>query len=190
MPGESKFETSGVQFARHETTLHYAGNVRVIGGGDSAAENALILARAYALQQVSLIHRSGKFQARDEWIKEARENPVDRIPLALYSMAIEGTDRVERILLKSMRTGAETHLETSGVFIKIGIAPHTEEFRNLIELDSDDYIITDRRQRTSVDMVYAAGDVCAPACLSVATAVGHGAISAKDIALTFELQNL
>ena len=187
IPGESKFETSGVSFSATRDHSHYAGrNVVVIGGGDSAVENSLILARV--CPRVTLIHRSGNFRARDEWIKEARENPRIEFLEGYIPLAIEGTDRVERILLKSMRTGAETHLETSGVFIKIGIAPHTEEFRNLIELDSDDYIITDRRQRTSVDMVYAAGDVCAPACLSVATAVGHGAISVKDIALTLNFK--
>ena len=183
IPGESKFETSGVSFSATRDHSHYAGrNVCVIGGGDSAVENALILARV--CPRVSLIHRSGRFRARGEWLKEARENPRIEFLEGYIPLAIEGTDRVERILLKSRSTGAETHLETSGVFIKVGIAPNTEDFRDQIEMDSEGYIITDRRQRTSIDMVYAAGDVCAPACLSVATAVGHGAIAVKDIALT------
>ncbi|MBK6798113.1 MAG: FAD-dependent oxidoreductase [Acidobacteria bacterium] len=121
IPGESKFKTSGVSFSATRDHSHYAGrNVVVIGGGDSAVENALILARV--CPRVTLIHRSGNFRARDEWIKEARENPRIEFLEGYIPMAIEGTDRVERILLKSMRTGAETHLETSGVFIKIGIA--------------------------------------------------------------------
>ncbi|HYE72668.1 MAG TPA: FAD-dependent oxidoreductase, partial [Blastocatellia bacterium] len=66
--------------------------------------------------------------------------------------------------------------------IRIGIEPNTEQVRGQVELDSEGYVVVNRAQRTSVENVYAAGDVCRPVCLSVATAVGQGAVSVKDIA--------
>ncbi len=182
IPGEDEFETIGVSFSATRDHSLYAGKkVCVIGGGDSAVENSLLLSRV--CPHVTLIHRSGRFRARDEWLREARENP--RITMMTYAeaTAIEGDDHVERLIVRDARTGATTEIETEGVFIRIGIAPNTDPFREQIELDDEGYIKVDQRQKTSVEMVYAAGDVCRPVCLSVATAVGHGAIAAKDIAL-------
>jgi thioredoxin reductase (NADPH) len=101
-------------------------------------------------------------------------------------MAIEGGDRVGRLIIQDTRTREIKTVETEGVFIRAGVAPNTEMFRGQIEIDEAGFIKTDRRQRTSVEMVYAAGDVCRPASFSVAAAVGQGAIAAKDIALKIQ----
>jgi thioredoxin reductase (NADPH) len=180
IPGEDRFETRGVSFSATRDHSQYAGKkVCVIGGGDSAIENSLILARV--CPQVTLIHRSNKFRAREEWLKEARDNPNISIITHATAKAIEGRDRVERLIIEDLRSGKQEVIETEGVFVKVGIAPNTELFRDQIELDEAGYIKVDRRQQTSIEMVYAAGDVCRPVCLSVATAVGHGANAAKDI---------
>ncbi|MBO0799623.1 MAG: FAD-dependent oxidoreductase, partial [Blastocatellia bacterium] len=181
IPGEERFEAYGLSFSATRDHSLYAGKkVCVIGGGDSAVENSLILARI--CPQVTLIHRSDIFRARREWLAEARANP--RITFVTHArvMAIEGDRKVERLILADMRSGEETAIETEGVFVKIGIAPNTEAFRDQLELDEEGYIKVDRRHRTSLRMIYAAGDVCRPVCLSVATAVGEGAVAAKDIA--------
>jgi thioredoxin reductase (NADPH) len=181
IPGEEEFELRGVSFSATRDHSLYAGKkVSIIGGGDSAAQNGLLLARI--CPSVTLIHRSDRYRARPDWLREARENPRITIIDNAEAKAIEGGERVERLIIEDTRTGEIKSVETEGVFIRVGVAPNTEMFHDQIELDETGYIKTDQRQRTSGAMIYAAGDVCRPACLSVATAVGHGAIAAKDIA--------
>ncbi|HKC88985.1 MAG TPA: FAD-dependent oxidoreductase [Blastocatellia bacterium] len=183
IPGEERFEIRGVSFSATRDHSLYAGKkVSVIGGGDSAVQNSLLLASI--CPSVTLIHRSDKYRARPDWLKQARENPRITIIDNAEAKAIEGGERVERLVIEDTRTGETKIIDTEGVFIRVGFAPNTEMFRGQIEMDEAGFIKTDQRQQTSVEMVYAAGDVCRPACLSVATAVGQGAISAKDIAIS------
>lgn len=182
IPGEDRFAIrGGVSFSATRDHSLYAGkNVCVIGGGDSAVENSLILSRI--CPQVTLIHRSDNFRARAEWLREAQQTANISFLTGFSAKAIEGGERVERLVIEDVTTGKEKAVETEGVFVRVGIAPNTEAFGGQIELDGTGYLVTDQRQRTSLEWVYAAGDVCNPVCLSVATAVGHGAIAAKDIA--------
>lgn len=185
IPGEDRFEIRGVSFSATRDHSLYAGKkVSVIGGGDSAVQNSLLLARI--CPSVTLIHRSDRYRAREDWLKEAQENPRITIINNAEARAIEGRDHVERLIIEDARTGEIKSIETEGVFIRVGVAPNTEMFRGQIEMDEAGFIKADQRQRTSVDMVYAAGDVCRPACLSVATAVGQGAIAATDITVTMQ----
>ncbi|QQS48256.1 MAG: FAD-dependent oxidoreductase [Acidobacteriota bacterium] len=180
LPEEARFAASGISYSATRDHSLYAGKrVAVVGGGDSAFENALILARV--CPEVWLIHRSDRFRARREWLDQATRNPAIRILTFQTVTGIEGARTVERLILTDSRDGARRAIEVEALFIKIGIAPNTEVLRGQIDLDQDGYLIVDSAQRTSVDMVYAAGDVCRPVCLSVATAVGHGAVAAKDI---------
>jgi thioredoxin reductase (NADPH) len=142
------------------------------------------LTLAAVCPSVTIIHRSSRFRARAEWLRQAREHPRITFVSGAEAKAIEGGDHVERIIVKDAGAHETKSIEIEGVFIRIGVTPNTESFRGQIDLDDDGYIQTDRRQRTSVERVYAAGDVCRPVSLSVATAVGHGAIAAKDIAET------
>jgi thioredoxin reductase (NADPH) len=183
IPGEDRFEIRGVSFSATRDHSLYAGKkVSVIGGGDSAVQNSLLLAGI--CPSVTLIHRSDRYRARPDWLEQARENPRITIIDHAEAKAIEGRARVERLIVEDTRTGEIKTIDTEGVFIRVGVAPNTEMLRGQVELDEAGFIKTDRRQQTSVEMVYAAGDVCRPACLSVATAVGQGAISAKDIAIS------
>jgi thioredoxin reductase (NADPH) len=182
IPGEDRFEIRGVSFSATRDHSLYAGKkVCVIGGGDSAVKNSLLLTSV--CPHVTLIHHSDKFRAREEWLKQARETPNISIITNAEAKAIEGGDHVERLVVEDVRTRQINAIETEGVFIRVGIAPNTEMFRGQVELDDGGYVKVDQRQRTSVEMVYAAGDVCRPVCSSVATAVGHGAAAAKDIAI-------
>jgi thioredoxin reductase (NADPH) len=185
IPGEDKFEIRGVSFSATRDHSLYAGKkVSVIGGGDSAVQNSLLLASV--CPSVTLIHRSDRYRARPDWLKQARENPrIDIIDNAEVT-AIEGGERVERLIIEDIRARETKTIETEGVFIRVGMAPSTEMFRGQIELDDAGFIKTDRRQRTSVEMVYAAGDVCRPVSFSVATSVGQAAIASKDIALKIQ----
>ncbi|MBS1787676.1 MAG: FAD-dependent oxidoreductase [Acidobacteria bacterium] len=182
IPGEDRFAIrGGVSFSATRDHSLYAGkNVCVIGGGDSAVENSLILSRV--CPQVTLVHRSGNFRARSEWLQEAQQTANIKFLTGFNAKAIEGGEHVERLVIEDVRTGKPKVLETEGVFVRVGIAPNTEAFSGQIELNEAGYIVADRHQRTSLEWVYVAGDVCNPVCLSVATAVGHGAVAAKDIA--------
>ncbi|HEX5085423.1 MAG TPA: FAD-dependent oxidoreductase [Blastocatellia bacterium] len=185
VPGEEKFEIRGVSFSATRDHSLYAGKkVSVIGGGDSAVGNSLLLAGI--CPSVTLIHRSDKYRARPDWLEQARENPRITIINNAEVTAIEGGERVERLVIEDTRTREIKTVETEGVFIRLGVAPNTEMFRGRIDLDEAGFIKTDQRQRTSVEMVYAAGDVCRPVNFSVATAVGHGAIATKDIAIKIQ----
>jgi thioredoxin reductase (NADPH) len=185
IPGEERFELRGVSFSATRDHSLYAGKkVSVIGGGDSAVQNSLLLARI--CPGVTLIHRSDRYRARPDWLEQARENPRITIIDNAEATAIEGGERVERLIIEDTRTGAIKIIETEGVFIRVGVSPNTEMFRSQVEMDEAGFIEADQRQRTSVEMVYAVGDVCRPASLSVATAVGQGAIAAKDIAVAIQ----
>jgi thioredoxin reductase (NADPH) len=187
IPGEEEFEIRGVSFSATRDHSLYAGRkVAVIGGGDSAVQNSLILANI--CPQVTLIHRSDKFRAREEWLEAVRSNPRITIIANAEARSIEGGDRVERLVVEDRLAGEIKTIDTEGVFIRIGIAPNTGMFCGQIELDDEGFVEVDQRQRTSVEMVYAAGDVCRPVCLSVATAVGQGAIATKDIATSINSQ--
>jgi thioredoxin reductase (NADPH) len=185
IPGEDRFEIRGVSFSATRDHSLYAGKkVSVIGGGDSAVQNSLLLARI--CPSVTLIHRSDRYRARPDWLKQAREDPRITIVDNAEAKSIEGGARVERLIVEDTRTGEIKTIDTEGVFIRVGVAPSAEMFHGQVEIDEAGFIKTDQRQRTSAEMVYAAGDVCRPACLSVATAVGQGAIAAKDIAVAMQ----
>jgi len=185
IPGEERFEVRGVSFSATRDHSLYAGKkVTVIGGGDSAVQNSMLLASV--CPSVTLIHRSDRYRARPDWLDQARENPRITIIDNAEAKAIEGSERVERLIIEDTRTREIKTIETEGVFIRVGVSPNTEMFRGQIEMDEAGFIKTDQRRRTSVEMIYAAGDVCRPVCLSVATAVGHGAIAAKDIAVAMQ----
>ena len=151
--------------------------VCVIGGGDSAVENANILARTAA--HVTLIHRSETFRARSEWLKAAQT----KANITIMPHTLPTAIHADGVVLQDTHTGLHHTLATAGVFIRAGIVPNTELFAGQIELNEAGYVCVNQRQQSSLPLVYAIGDVCKPVCLSVATAVGHAAVAVKDAKL-------
>jgi thioredoxin reductase (NADPH) len=181
VPGEARLINHGVSFsATGEHQLFAGREVIVVGGGDSAVENSLILARV--CPRVTLIHHSDSFRARPEWLAEARANAQITFITGHAVKEIIGEDRLSGVIIEDLHTGGRRQIDAEGVFIRIGMIPNTEFLQGMIELDDAGYISVDRSQRTSLPMVYAVGDVTRPVSLSIATAVGHGANAAKDIA--------
>src|SRR5262245_81066 len=114
IPGEERFEAHGVSYSATRDHSLYAGKkVCVIGGGDSAVENSLILARV--CPHVTLIHRSDKFRARGQWLKEAHENARISIITRALVKAIEGDQKVERLIIEDVGSGEQKAVETEGV---------------------------------------------------------------------------
>ncbi len=180
LPNESQF----VSYSALQDQEKLAGkSVCVIGGGDSAVEDSLILAEV--CPEVILIHRSEKFRSRQTWLEQAQEHPRITIRTHCEITEVKQSEAQFSLTIHDLTSQKSEELLVGGVVVRLGIKPNTEIFSGQIKVDNTGYIVTDRAQRTSVENIYAVGDVCRPVCLSIATAVGHGAIAAKDIAEKF-----
>jgi thioredoxin reductase (NADPH) len=154
--------------------------VTVVGGGDSAMEEALFLATLAS--SVTIIHRRDKFRASKIMTERVLANP--KIKVEWNSVVTEILDvtkqEVTAVRIKNVQTGKEFMLPTSAVFIAIGHIPNTQPFQGILELDAEGFIIT-TRTRTSIPGVFAAGDVQDPMYRQVATAVGSGCMAALEV---------
>lgn len=169
--------------ATRDHQLFVGQNVVVVGGGDSAFEDCLILAESCS--HVTLIHRSDQFRARPSWQKAVFEHPrIEVLTQRQITQITQPEKHFLRLTLTNRVDQSQQELVTNGLFVRLGIEPNTAFLQGQVELDEAGYISTDRAQRTSIANVYAVGDVCRPLCLSVSTAIGHGAIAAKAIAET------
>jgi thioredoxin reductase (NADPH) len=181
VPGEREFESKGVSFSATRDHPQVIGKTAVVvGGGDSAVGNSLTLARV--CKHVYLVHRGHHFRARPEWLNKAANNPqITLIPNSRVT-SINGDSRVTEVEIEDIRTSARQSLPAEAVFVRIGMSPNSELVSSLVRLNPDGFIVTTENQETSVEMIYAAGDVCGPVSRSVATAVGHAAIATKHVA--------
>ena len=150
----------------------------VVGGGDSAVEEAIYLTR-YATQ-VYLIHRRNRLRAQRVAQERAFNNPKIKILWDSIVTEILGEEQVTGLRLKNMETGVESILEADGLFIYIGNTPNTHIFQSHLKLDADGYIVADPQTHTSVPGVLAAGDVQEFHLKQISTAVGGGARAAME----------
>lgn len=186
LPGAENL--SGISYsATHDHQRFIGKNVCVVGGGDSAFEDCLILAEV--CPHVTLIHRSEKFRARQSWQRAVFEHPhIDVLPHNQIAKITQENSEALQLSVVNPLDGTRRELVTDGLFVRLGIEPNTAFLQGRLQLDEAGYITTDRAQKTSIPNVYAIGDVCRPICLSVSTAIGHGAIAAKGIAETLRQQ--
>jgi thioredoxin reductase (NADPH) len=179
VPGEEELTGKGVSYcATCDGPLYRDKTVAVIGGGDSALQEAIFLSRF--AKEVKLIHRRDEFRAAPFLQKIVRDN--DRITLLLSKtvVAIKGEGEVEGVSLESRETGTEEFAAADGVFVYAGISPNVGMLGPEFEKDGDGFVITDDRLRTSVEGVFAAGDVRAKTLRQVVTAAGDGALAAMS----------
>lgn len=191
VPGESALIGRGVSDnATRDKELFAGREVCVIGGGDSAFEDAFLLAEV--CPQVTLLHRSRDFRARRVWIQRVIDHPRIEIITDTDITAIQSDaefSQVSGVQVRHRRTNETRVITAQAVIVQIGIAPDTQLVSEQIALTPGGWIIVNEQQRTSAELVYAVGDVCRPVCLSVAVAVGHGSIAAKDIAERLRTEN-
>lgn len=175
--GEAALVGRGVAYCAACDGMLYRGKtVAVVGGGNSAAADALLLSRV--AKKVYLIHRRDALRATriyHEPLKNA-EN-VEFCWNSSVSQLISG-DKLTGVKLKDVHSGQERELALDGLFVSIGRAPATELFRGQLELDPSGYIVADETTRTSVPGVFAAGDVRTKAVRQIVTAAADGAIAA------------
>lgn len=178
IPGEAEFAGRGVSYcATCDGPFFRNKRVCVIGGGDSAFEEARFLSNI--AQEVILIHRRHEFRAQKAIVQRVAENPKIKIKAGFQPLEIRGDATVSSILLKNVDTGAEEVLETNGIFIFAGLNANTEIF-TAIRTDERGFIITDENMATSIDGLFCAGDVRAKPFRQVVTACSDGAIAAHS----------
>jgi thioredoxin reductase (NADPH) len=148
----------------------------VIGGGDTAMEEALYLTRFGS--SVTVVHRRKEFRASPIMLERAQKNPKIKWKVPYGLEASHGTDLLEKLTLKNLETGKTEDLEASGLFLAIGHEPNTSIFKNQIELDAAGYVVTDGNTRTRVPGVFAAGDCVDHIYRQAITAAGQGCMAA------------
>jgi thioredoxin reductase (NADPH) len=150
--------------------------VVVVGGGDSAFEEALFITR-YA-SSVTLIHRREEFRAGAILQKRAKEHPKMNFILDTVVTDLVGSDKLESLKLKNIKTGEESVFETDGLFIFIGHIPNSQMFKGQLEMSDLGYVIVNDKMETNVPGVYAAGEIADPHFRQVVTSAGMGAAAA------------
>jgi len=159
-----------------EVELTGRGEVVVVGGGDSALEEGLFITR-YA-SSVTIIHRREEFRASPILQHRAKEHPKMDFILNTVVTGVIGTDKLEALRLKNVKTGEETIYETDGLFIFIGHTPNTEMFKGQLEMSDLGYIKVNDRMETNIPGVFAAGEAADPHFRQVVTSAGMGAAAA------------
>jgi thioredoxin reductase (NADPH) len=179
VPGEKEYRGMGVSACAVCDGFFFRDkNVAVIGGGNTAVEEALYLTNF--AKSVLLIHRRGQLRAEQILQKRLRENPKIEIMWHTRVTDIRGdSDRVTTLLLMNTKNHAKIKKNIDGVFVAIGHRPATEIFRNQLALDDNGYIVTDKTDSaTSIAGIFAAGDVCNPLYRQAIVSAGQGCVAA------------
>lgn len=177
IPGEVELTGRGVSYcATCDGWFFKDKKVVVVGGGDSALEEALFITR-YA-SSVTIIHRREEFRAGAILQKRAVEHPKVDFILNTVVTEVVGTDKMEALKLKNVKTGDETILEADGLFIFIGHIPNTQMFKDKLDMSDLGYIKVNDKMETNVPGVFAAGEAADPHFRQVVTSAGMGAAAA------------
>jgi thioredoxin reductase (NADPH) len=177
IPGEDDFKGRGVSYcATCDGPLFRGKDVVVVGGGDTALEDALFLTKF--ANKVMIIHRRDKLRATK--ILQERAFANKKIEFYLDSVATEvvGSGTVRGIKIKNVKSNKETQLKCDGVFIFIGITPNSDIVKSIIKADEKGYAIADDDMRTSVEGIFVCGDVRKKSLRQIVTATGEGAVAA------------
>lgn len=179
LPSEQKLIGRGVSScAPCDAPFFKEKSVIVVGGGDSAMEEALVLTK-YATS-VTIVHRRDKFRASDILQKRVLENPKIKTIFNSEVLEILGTDKVTGVKLKNNQTGEVQEMLADGVFVAIGHSPSTKIFSGQVELDEKGYMKVYDHTKTGVPGVFVAGDVHDYHYRQAVTAAGYGCMAAMD----------
>jgi thioredoxin reductase (NADPH) len=181
IPGELEFAGRGIIESGQRDREQVAGqDVCVIGGGDAAAENALLLAEV--CPTVTLVHRGRKLRGRREFTEQLHTHHCITVFPESNVRRILGNERVEAVEIERAGAIKPFQMAVQGVVIRIGFEPNVDFVRDQLDRDERGYVIVDSRQETSIENVFAIGDVASPLAPTIAGAVGAGATAAKVIA--------
>jgi len=187
VPGENELTGRGVSYcATCDGWFFKDRKVIIVGGGDSALEEGLFITR-YA-SSVTIIHRREELRASPVLQKRAAEHPRVSFIWNTVITEVVGSDKVEAVRLKNLKTGGETVLQTDGAFIFIGHTPNTQMFKGQLEMDNRGYLKINDRMQTSVPGVFAGGEAADPNFRQVVTSAGMGAAAAIEATRYLEAQ--
>ena len=187
IPGEREFAGKGmIESATRDRDLFAGEDVCVVGGGDAAVENALLLAEV--CPTVTVVHRGKKLRARREFVERLQPNHAVTVFTESVLTRIIGDDRVEAVEIMRKDGLKPFQLAVRGVLIRIGVEPNTDLFREQLALDQHGYVTVTSEQETSVPMVFACGDVSNPVAPTISGATGAGATAAKVIGARLSAQ--
>ena len=188
VPGEAEFTGKGVSYCATCDGFFYRGkDIHVIGGGDSAIEEALYLTRF--ANSVTIIHRRDALRAQPLLEKRARANAKIRFLWDTVVEEIVGRERVQNLRLRNVKTDQQFEVPTDGVFISIGHVPNTDLIADQVELDEQGYVRIDWKMRTSVPGVFAAGEIADPHYRQIITSAAMGAAAALQADCYLNEQN-
>ena len=177
VPGEERLIGKGVSYCGTCDAPFFRNlEVAVVGGGDVALVEALHIAKFAS--KVFLIHRRDQLRAQKILQEKAFKNKKIEFIWNTVVKEIKGDNKVEGLILENVKDGRIHELKVEGCFIFIGMQPNSELVKDLVELDEDGYIVTDKYCRTSIEGIFAVGDVRNSPFKQIAIAVGDGAIAA------------
>jgi thioredoxin reductase (NADPH) len=177
VPGEETLRGRGVSYcATCDGPFFKDQEIGVVGGGDSAVEEALYLTRFAA--KVHLVHRRNALRAEKIIQERAFQNPKIEFLWDTVVTRVLGDSGVEGLELQNVKTKALRTLKVGGVFLYVGSLSNTEFLKGIVNLDEQGYVVTDDQMATSAPGVFAAGDVRKKLLRQIATAVGDGAMAA------------
>lgn len=180
IPGEEELSGMGVSYcATCDGAFFKDKIVAVVGGGNTAVGDALILSRI--CKKVYVIHRRGEL--RGEKILQENLFACENVEMVWDSVVSEilGSECVTGIRVKNGKTGEESLLETEGIFVSVGIQPNTEKLHDIVALDQAGYIIAGEDGITNVPGIFAAGDIRTKSLRQVVTAVSDGANAVNSV---------
>ena len=174
---ENEMIGRGVGYCAHCDGMFYPGKtVAVVGGGNSAAAEALYLSRI--AKEVILIHRRDSLRATQIYHKPLMDAPNIRFVWNSEVVELLGEDILEQIRVKNLKSGEEQLLDVQGLFVSIGRKPATALVKDQLTLDGSGYIMAGENTKTSIPGVYAVGDVRSKELRQIVTAVADGAMAA------------
>lgn len=184
--GENFFRGRGIIESGKKDAAAVAGkNVLIVGGGDAALENALILAET--AKKVYLAHRRKDFRGRAEFLDKITSHQKIKIFTESTVRQIVGGESIESVELQNLHNNEMQNVPVEAVLIRIGVTPNSEILSGKIDLDADGYIKTNSNGETSVKGIFAVGDIANPLAPTVSSAVGTGATAAKVISALLNL---
>ncbi|MDD2414798.1 MAG: thioredoxin-disulfide reductase [Eubacteriaceae bacterium] len=174
--GEDEHRGMGVSYcATCDANFFRNRHVAVVGGGDTAIEEALYLTKFAS--KVTVIHRRDQLRATRILADRAKSNAKLDIVWDSVVEEVAGDGIVQSVWLKNVKTGKITEMPVDGVFMFVGQAPQTQQVANQLTVDSRGYLVTDANMHTNIDGVFAAGDVREKSLRQAVTAAGDGAIA-------------
>jgi thioredoxin reductase (NADPH) len=173
VPGEEEFIGRGVSYCATCDGFFFKGkDVMVVGGGDSALQEGLFLTK-YA-NQVRIVHRRDSLRAGEFLKHRAAENEKIKFVWDTALEEIKGNGAVKEVVARNLKTGETESLKTDGVFVFVGHFPNTDIFKGQLAMDEQNFLITDKNMQTSVEGVFAAGEVQDPIYKQAVSSAGQG----------------